>query len=84
MLSAAITEKITNLFKVNPIDEDKIKVNGMMRICFEEREPLDAIVTFEKFKTEFEKQLKIKSIDAKILSSDCDTYFRNKFLKKQR
>lgn len=71
-------QKIKDLFSSEPIDENKIKVNGMLSICFDNREVLDAIITFKKFEQAFENELKKRNLDALEVSADCEGYFHRK------
>jgi hypothetical protein len=73
-----IIEKVKGLFSSEPIDENKIKVNGMLSICFDNREVLDAIITFKKFEQAFENELKKRNLDALEVSADCEGYFHRK------
>lgn len=71
--------KLKEVFASEKVDENVIKVNGMLKICFENREVLDAIVTFKKFEQAFENELKKRNINALEVSADCEDYFRRKY-----
>lgn len=71
-------QKIKDCFSSEPIDENKIKVKGMLSICFDNREVLDAIITFKKFEQAFENELKKRNLDALEVSADCEGYFHRK------
>lgn len=71
-------EKVKEVFVSEKVDENVIKVNGMLKICFENREALDAIVTFKKFEQAFENELKKRNMNALEVNADCESYFRRK------
>lgn len=73
--------KVKDVFTSEKVDENVIKVNGMLKICFENREPLDAIITFKKFEKAFENELKKRNMNALEVNADCEGYFRAKYQK---
>jgi hypothetical protein len=73
-----IIKKVNRLFSSEKVDENIIKVNGLLKICFENREVLDAIITFKKFEQAFEQELKKRNLDALEVSADCEGYFHRK------
>lgn len=74
-----IIAKIKIFFSNEKIDEDKIKVNGLLSICFDDRETLEAIITFKKFELAFEEELKNRNLTSLEVSADCEGYFRRKY-----
>jgi len=72
-------EKVKEVFVSEKVDENVIKVNGMLKICFENREALDAIITFKKFEKAFENELKKRNMNALEVNADCEGYFRRKY-----
>lgn len=72
-------EKVKEVFVSEKVDENVIKVNGMLKICFENREALDAIITFKKFEKAFENELKKRNMNALEVNADCESYFRRKY-----
>jgi hypothetical protein len=72
-------QKVKLVFAAENVDENKIKVNGMLKICFDGREALDAIITFKKFEEAFENELKKRNLDALEVNADCEAYFRRKY-----
>lgn len=73
--------KLKEVFASEKVDENVIKVNGMLKICFENREALDAIITFKKFEQAFENELKKRNLNALEVNADCESYFRRKYQK---
>lgn len=71
--------KAKGLFSTEKVDEDKIKVNGLLSICFDDRETLEAIITFKKFEEAFEEELKKRNINSLEVSADCEGYFIRKY-----
>lgn len=74
-----VIAKVKGLFSTEKVDEDKIKVNGLLSICFDNRETLEAIITFKKFELAFEEELKNRNINSLEVSADCEGYFRRKY-----
>lgn len=72
-------QKLKEVFVSEKVDENVIKVNGMLKICFEDREALDAIITFKKFEKAFENELKKRNMNALEVNADCESYFRRKY-----
>lgn len=72
-------KKVKEVFVAEKVDENVIKVNGMLKICFENRESLDAIITFKKFEQAFENELKNRNMNALEINADCESFFRRKY-----
>lgn len=73
--------KLKEVFASEKVDENVIKVNGMLKICFEDRDVLDAIITFKKFEQAFENELKKRNLNALEVNAYCESYFRRKYQK---
>lgn len=61
--------------------ETEIKVNGMMKICFNNEDTENSVATLELFITEARAELSKRNLQANIDSNICNQFFKNNLIK---